>query len=239
MVKFVLLHNFRSPPPSFPPKPLTDHASIPQSSIPSKPATLEILSDDIATILSTLSIPTPIHAVIGVSQGGATTLAFAHKHASLTTRFIACDTQATSPAANSKAWDERIALARASGMALLADVTVPRWFPGGSDFIEGGRREAFIYDMIATTPVEGFAVGAAALQGYDILPGLAKSLGGKRVLLVAGERDGALPGVLKALKETLEKDGVQAEYAVVPGSGHLPMVDGPKIWLDIVEKFLA
>lgn len=209
-----------------------------QSSVPPKPCTLPILASDIAKILSTLSIPTPIHAIIGVSQGGATALAFAHDHPSLYSRLIACDTQATSPAANAKAWDERIALAREKGMTPLADVTVPRWFPAGSEFVVGGRREAFVHDMVTGTEVEGFAAGAAALQGYDVLPGLAEKLQGKKVLLVAGERDGALPGVLKGLKETLEKDGVDVGFEVVPGAGHLPMADGAQAWLDIVEKFL-
>ncbi|GAA5867518.1 hypothetical protein JCM1840_002535 [Sporobolomyces johnsonii] len=213
-----------------------------KSSVPPQPCTLEILANDVATIITKLSIPTPIHAIIGVSQGGATSLAFAQHHAPLFSRLIACDTQATSPAANSKAWDERIALARSHGsMVPLADVTVPRWFPSGaaSEFNQGGRREFFVHDMIASTPIEGFAAGAAALQGYDVAPGLAGKLKGKKVLLVAGERDGALPGVLKGLKENLEQDGVDCAFEVVPGCGHLPMVDGAEAWLDIVEKFLA
>ncbi|GAA5924468.1 hypothetical protein JCM1841_004593 [Sporobolomyces salmonicolor] len=213
-----------------------------KSSVPPQPCTLEILANDVATILSKLSIPTPIHAIIGVSQGGATALAFAQHHSPLFARLIACDTQATSPAANSKAWDERIALARSrSSMVPLADVTVPRWFPSGaaSELNKGGRREFFIHDMVASTPIEGFAAGAAALQGYDVAPGLADKLKGKEVLLVAGERDGALPGVLRGLKENLEQDGVDCRFEVVPGCGHLPMVDGAEAWLDIVEEFLA
>ncbi|GAA5858356.1 hypothetical protein JCM8547_004663 [Rhodosporidiobolus lusitaniae] len=213
-----------------------------KSSVPPKPCTLEILANDVATILSSLSIPTPIHAIIGVSQGGATSLAFAHHHTSLFNRLVACDTQATSPAANAKAWDDRIALARSQGsMQGLADATVPRWFPQGntSEFNKGGRREAFIYDMVTSTPIEGFAAGAAALQGYDIYPGLAEKLKEKKVLFVAGERDGALPGVLKTLKENLEKEGVDASFQQITGAGHLPMVDAPQEWLDVVEKFLA
>ncbi|CEQ38582.1 SPOSA6832_00026, partial [Sporobolomyces salmonicolor] len=218
------------------------HGKASSSSVPPQPCTLEILANDVATILSKLSIPTPIHAIIGVSQGGATALAFAQHHSPLFARLIACDTQATSPAANSKAWDERIALARSrSSMVPLADVTVPRWFPSGaaSELNKGGRREFFIHDMVASTPIEGFAAGAAALQGYDVAPGLADKLKGKEVLLVAGERDGALPGVLRGLKENLEQDGVDCRFEVVPGCGHLPMVDGAEAWLDIVEEFLA
>ncbi|GAA6041006.1 hypothetical protein JCM8097_000536 [Rhodosporidiobolus ruineniae] len=213
-----------------------------KSSVPPKPCTLEVLANDVATILAKLSIPTPIHAIIGVSQGGATSLAFAQHHPSLFSRLIACDTQATSPAANSKAWDDRIALVRSNNsMVPLADVTVPRWFPSGatSEFNAGGRREFFIHDMVSTTPVEGFAAGAAALQGYDVYPGLANKLQEKKVLLVAGERDGALPGVLKTLAENLGKDGVDAKFEQITGAGHLPMVDAAQPWLDVVEKFLA
>ncbi|BGP36258.1 hypothetical protein JCM10450v2_000154 [Rhodotorula kratochvilovae] len=213
-----------------------------KSSVPPKPCTLEVLATDIATILSKLSIPTPIHAVVGVSQGGATALAFAQHHPSLFSRLIACDTQATSPAANAKAWDERIALARSKGsMVPLADVTVPRWFPQGatSEFNAGGRRAFFIHDMVASTPIEGFAAGAAALQGYDVFPGLADKLKEKKVLLVAGERDGALPGVLKGLSEKLAAEGVDSRFEQITGAGHLPMVDAAESWLDVVEKFLA
>lgn len=177
--------------------------------------------------------------MIGVSQGGATSLAFAHAFPNLYTHLVVNDTQATSPAANSKAWDERIALARKSGMTPLADVTVPRWFPNGGEFTKGGRREHFVHEMITSTKVEGFAVGAAALQGYDVRPGLGVKLKGKKVLFVAGEKDGALPGVLKGLKEELEKEGVQAQFESVKGAGHLPMLDGAMEWLDVVDKFLG
>lgn len=215
--------------------------SVAQSSVPPNKCTLEVLANDIAVILDKLSIPTPIHAVVGVSQGGATTLAFAHNHPALFSRLVTCDTQATSPAANSKAWDERIELARSkNSMVPLADVTVPRWFPQGStsEFNVGGRREFYIHDMIATTPIEGFAMSAAALQGYDVYPGLADKLKEKKVLLVAGERDGALPGVLSGLKDKLVADGVDAQFEQIPSAGHLPMVDAAKEWLDVVEKFL-
>lgn len=191
--------------------------------------------------MSKLSIRTPIHAIIGVSQGGATALAFAQNHPTLFSRLVACDTQATSPAANAKAWDERIALARSKGsMVPLADVTVPRWFPQGStsEFNAGGRREFFIHDMITSTPIEGFAMSAAALQGYDVYPGLADKLQEKKVLLVAGERDGALPGVLSGLKDKLEADGVDARFEQIACAGHLPMVEAAQQWLDVVERFL-
>lgn len=226
---------------AFPDEHCASDSGTRQSSVPPTKCTLDVLAKDIATILQKLSIATPIHAIVGVSQGGATALAFAQNHPELFSRLVACDTQATSPAANAKAWDERIALARSEGsMTKLADVTVPRWFPQGStsELNAGGRREFFIHDMITSTPVEGFAMSAAALQGYDVYPGLAGKLGGKKVLLVAGERDGALPGVLSGLKDKLAADGVDAQFEQIPNAGHLPMVDAAQQWLDVVEKFL-
>lgn len=151
---------------------------------------------------------------------------------------ITCDTQPTSLVANNHVWDDRITLARAQGMSALADITIPRWFPSGCDFLEGNRREAYVHDMISNTAVEGFVVGARALQGYELLPGLAKVLEGKKLLIMAGERDGVLPTVLKTLNENLLKEGVNTEFVVVPGAGHIPMLDAPKLWLDLVEKFL-
>ena len=210
-----------------------------QSSVPSSPATLPQLADDIVKIICALSITPPIHALIGVSQGGATTLAFSLVHSTLAKKYVVCDTQAVSPPANSKAWDERIALAREKGMTALAEVTVPRWFPSRSEFRADGRRSAFIHDMIMGTPVEGFVVGARALQGYDLSLGLAESLKGKEILFIAGERDGALPGVLKELSAKLAGEGVAASIEIIEGCGHLPMVDGTKEWLDVVEKFLS
>jgi pimeloyl-ACP methyl ester carboxylesterase len=119
-------------------------------------------------------------------------------------------------------------------MGALADITVPRWFPIGSEFREGGRRETFVHEMISNTSVEGFASSAASLQGYDVLPNLATSIKGKKVLLMVGERDGVLPVTMKKLSQD-----IGAEFEVVLGAGHLPMVDQPAAFLDIVEKFLS
>lgn len=204
-----------------------------RSSVPLQSCTLSSLAADIPALLSHLGIATPVHAVIGVSQGGATTLALAQGHRGIASRFIVCDTQATSPAANSGAWDQRIALAHEKGMATLADATVPRWFPPASACAPGGRLSPPVHAMITRTKVEGFEKGARALQGYDVRPGLEKALEGVPVLFLAGDQDGALPGVLEKLAKELGK-----EFVAVPGAGHLPMLDRPGAWIAAVETFL-
>lgn len=200
---------------------------------------MEELADDIAAILKSLNVSTPVKSVIGVSQGGATTIGFAVRHADLTSSIVACDTQIKTPAANVAAWDERIEVARSKGMNALSEATVPRWFPAGSNFVNGPK-DHLVPEMINTTPVEGFVAGARALQGYDFESALPNALKGKKALFMAGERDGKLPDGLKALADKLaSSDGVDASFYMVPGSGHLPMLDGTAAFLDRLEEFLS
>ncbi|THH18803.1 hypothetical protein EW146_g2241 [Bondarzewia mesenterica] len=208
------------------------------SSVPNPPSsTINDLADDIVVLLTHLQIP-KLYAMIGVSQGGATALAFAVNHPELTERVVACDTQPVTPQANVKAWDDRIELAKTQGMDALATVTAGRWFPEGSAFHpSGGANATFVLDMITTTSLEGFIAGARALQSYDLISaGLLKCK--VPTLLVAGEKDGVLPGVLGKLKDEWAAKGGDVRMAIVPGSGHLPMVDGVDEFARVVLEFL-
>ena len=90
---------------------------------PPVPATLDMLADDLATLLSALRIA-KLDTLIGVSMGGATTLKFALKYPTKLTKFIACDFNVSSSDANTAAWKDRIAIAEGtapdSGIAKLA-----------------------------------------------------------------------------------------------------------------------
>ncbi|KAJ9093478.1 hypothetical protein QFC19_008337 [Naganishia cerealis] len=216
-----------------------------RSFTPRTKTTLKQLADDVPSVLAHFNVP-QAHAVIGVSQGGATTLHVALTHPHVAHKFIACDTQAKAPQANTAAWDDRIALARKEGMAALAQATIPRWF--AHDSLDSERDYGWLKDGIEGTSVEGFASSAAALQGYDLLSlGLVDALasrngeeGKAEVLLLAGEYDGALPKGLQALGEEVNaKAGAErARVHVVQGGGHLPMVNAADEWVDVVLKFL-
>lgn len=210
------------------------------SAIPAKACTIPELADDIAFLLDSLAIK-KAYAVIGVSQGGATALSFAQRHPERYEKLVACDTQPSTPAANVAAWDERIALARSNGMAELAAATVPRWYGEGSQATADCRSRTT--DMIKSTPVEGFAAGAAALQSYDLIKDgivqtFARNTSAKHLLL-AGEADGKLPETLQAFTTKLTQAGATAQFTSIPRAGHLPMCDNPEAWLKPVLKFLS
>jgi len=155
--------------------------------------TIPLLATDIVNLLEAINISTPVHSVIGVSQGGAAALAFATLYGDKTRSIVVCDTAAQTPAGNNEAWEERIRLASGKlagaaspadleeyaqqiGMRKLAEVTVSRWFPEGSachGSLSGNEtanvRTFWVKEMISRTSLNGFIHGARALGSYDVL----------------------------------------------------------------------
>ncbi|KAH0584697.1 hypothetical protein H2248_010224 [Termitomyces sp. 'cryptogamus'] len=171
-----------------------------KSTLPVPPAdtTIPSLASDISHLLSILNIPTPVHGIVGVSQGGAASLAFARSYPELTRSVVACDTSPRTAPGNKEAWAGRIGVvyggvsaeeilregiqggevgkgadyALKVGMGKLADITVPRWFPKPSKCAEKeserGERHKWLAEMVENTPVHGFVAGAGALSDYDL-----------------------------------------------------------------------
>ena len=220
--------------------------------------TIPLLAMDIYHLLEELKIPTPVRSVIGVSQGGATTLGFAGLYGEKTKSVVACDTAAATPLGNKEAWEERTrvvcgssedgwwkegngnvdmeAYAEKVGMGKLGKMTMARWFPEGSACHPGSRldsRVEWMEDMIERTRVRGFYHGAKALGSYDVR---SEKMVGKKVLLVAGSLDGGgrVGQGMRRLKEEW-----QSEYVEIESSGHLPMIDAPDVFCDVVLSFLG
>ncbi|KAJ6475251.1 Alpha/Beta hydrolase protein [Mycena vitilis] len=212
--------------------------------------TMPILAHDIALLISTLVPGGKVKSVIGVSQGGAATLAFAALHPSLTESIVACDTGPRTAPGNVEAWQGRIALAKSDGMPALAAVTADRWFPAPSKCGTGGERSTrtdAIKRMIEATTLPGFELGAGALMAYDLIKpedgvDLLNSSGKVRTLLVAGELDGGgkVGASMKALRDQwlASTPPSMIAYVEIPGAGHLPMVDETEKFWEVVRAFL-
>lgn len=210
-----------------------------------KPITVDVLASDIIAILDALRVKKAA-AVIGVSLGGVTTLNTALKYPSRVGSFISCDTSSKSPAGNSKAWGDRIAISEkesatsSSGEPIvgqeLAEMTTRRWFVKES--YDGGALEKQceeVKQMVATNSLAGFKASVEALFEYDLTAEM-KSSKVRGAFLVGGS-DGVLPKVMKDMASAYGENG--AEYTVIDGAGHLPMVEKPQEFADYVSKFLA
>ncbi|TFK64515.1 alpha/beta-hydrolase [Pluteus cervinus] len=227
--------------------------------------TINALAQDLHYLLVHLGISLPVRAVIGVSQGGAVALSFGNQFPGATQSVVACDTGPKTPPGNKEAWEERIELAeayaRSIGMDKLAEVTVPRWFSSSSpchpdpDALVPYPPESssalphfalWIHSMISTTPVQGFAAGARALSDYDLIADGLLASDIKRVLLIAGELDGAgkVGAGLQKLRDDWNEVRVKngrgrAEFVGLPSSGHLPMVDRTEEFAKVLLEWLS
>ncbi|KAL0574707.1 hypothetical protein V5O48_007265 [Marasmius crinis-equi] len=192
--------------------------------------TIAVQASDIAHILDHLKIPTPIHSIIGVSQGGATALAFGAAYPNLVKSVVSCDTSARTPAGNKQAWTERIELAYRGGvddqgvgknMRELGQVTVARWFPDGSPCWPEGKEEGVLHrrtrsevimeSMVMKTTLDGFKLGASALMEYNLLEGSNPLLASTvPTLLVAGALDGGGKFSGGGMKLSYPHDGAPA-----------------------------
>ncbi len=199
------------------------------TSVPGHPANFEELAADAAALMEHFAVQDA--TFIGLSMGAATAFHLAARHPAPLSRLVACDGPAKTAPGNQAAWDERIAIAQTGGMTALAGPTVERWFTPES-VAAGLPVLAKVRAMIEATPFEGFVACARALQSYDItpaLPGLKLP-----VLLVAGEKDGALPAAMRGLAEQIPG----ARYAEIAAAGHLANLEQPAAFRAVLEPFL-
>ncbi|KAI3396506.1 hypothetical protein diail_12126 [Diaporthe ilicicola] len=211
--------------------------SVPEPPVPS---TLDTLSDDLATLLSGLRIE-KLHALIGVSMGGATTLKFSLKYPDKLSKFIACDFNVASSDANTQAWKDRIAMAESvgedgtPGIKKLAGVTVERWFHPHT-MTAKTNVASWMTEMVADNDIQGFRYGCQALWDYNMREEMKScSVPG---LLVVGEGDGkgALVKAMDGFKAAVGKNGL--DLKIVPEAGHLPMCESPQAFWEAVKEFL-
>ena len=209
-----------------------------RSSIPAPPfCTMADLADDIADLLNYFGIKS-VHAVIGISQGGAAVLQFSLRHPGRSTRIIACDTQAQAPAVDIVSQEE-IERAKKDGMGWLAVEIAAQWFPPESPFHPSScsAESRAVLEMIGATPVLGFEAGAWSLRNYNLIgEGLLESK--VKTLLIVGQEDLVLVKGMNELREDWVRQGGDVKFAEIKGSGHIPVLDGANRWLEAVVAFL-
>ncbi|KAA8643731.1 putative alpha/beta hydrolase [Aspergillus tanneri] len=205
------------------------------------PIDIDLLASDIVALLDALRIPTA--TLIGVSLGGVTVLNAALRYPKRVRRFIACDTNSASPESNRKAWNDRAALAESERAVSpttqepiigeqLAEATTRRWVVDES-YSTQPEVAARIKEIVCNNSLDGFRKAMQALCAYDVRSLMAEAQ--VPGLFVVGEGDGVLPQTMQQMVKDLKGD---PELKVIPKAGHLPMVEQPAVFTEVVNDFL-
>jgi pimeloyl-ACP methyl ester carboxylesterase len=209
-----------------------------------QPVTVDVLASDLATLLEALRVPPKAARLIGVSLGGVTVLNTSLLFPERVGAFIACDTNSSAPESNRKAWNDRVAICEQEGSVdpetkepivgeQLAEVTTRRWFVPES-YETQPEVLAPVKEAVRTNSLKGFAHSVQALCAYDIRDRMANAT--VPGLFVAGANDGVLPQTMQKMAADLRGG---AELKIIDKAGHLPMVEQPVAFADVVTEFLG
>ena len=165
---------------------------------------------------------------VGVSLGGLVAQGIAVKRLDLVRALVLSNTAVK--IATPQIWAERIAAVRQGGTAAIAEANAERWFPRAFRTSAAARHWRA---LVEATPPEGYAGACAAIAGADFLT----PTSGLRLpaLVIAGSEDGSTPpDLVRELAGLIPG----AEFALIRGAGHLPMVDHPEDFAARLGAFL-
>jgi 3-oxoadipate enol-lactonase len=182
--------------------------------LPPRPASVSAYAD-------ALVLDEPVVAV-GISLGGLVAQALAASRPGRVRGLVLIDTVAVYPEPFRDTWPERAALARAGGLAQLAEAMETMWFSPGFRERHPGVVEAARATFEATD-IEGYARTCEALHAADLTGAVARA--GVPTLVVCGERDA--PAFVEAAP-VLADSAEDGELAWLAGAQHASVLEQPE-----------
>lgn len=184
------------------------------------------LAEDVAALIKATAARPVIF--IGLSIGGLIGQALAAARPDLLRALVLSNSAAR--IGTPESWAERIAAVSAGGTDAIADAVMARWF---APAFRATPALALWRTMLARTPAAGYAAACAAIAAAD-LTATTRALR-LPVLAIAGAEDGAMPPALVRATADLIAG---AAFHVIPGVGHLPCVENPSAYAEILNQFL-
>jgi 3-oxoadipate enol-lactonase len=170
--------------------------------------------------------------VLGNGYGGFVALQMAIRHPKIASRFILADCGAAFSEAGREAFRNMAAASKARGLPAITDVAMRRLFaPAFQEKhpdLMADRRAAFL-----RTDPEVFRAACDALATLDLRPELGQVK--MPVLVLVGEHDEATP---PPMSHELAAGLPQAHLEIIPGCAHVPQLQSPTIFLEMVADFL-
>lgn len=190
------------------------------SGAPPGPYTLEQLGLDLLSIFETLHIEQAY--LCGLSLGGMLALWFSLAHPERVKGAVFANTAAR--IGSTAIWDARIEAVRAGGMSAIQEAVLARFLSAGYRRSHPAET-ASIFQMVGTTPPEGYIGACQALRDGDLRAAVA----GIQLpsLIIGGELDESTPPA-QALE--LQQAIQGSELVILPGVAHLSNVELPEVF---------
>jgi len=170
--------------------------------------------------------------VLGNGYGGFVALQMAIRHPGIASRLILADCGAAFSEGGREAFRNMAAASKAKGLAAITDVAMRRLFaPEFQDAhpeLMRDRREAFL-----RIDPEVFRAACDALATLDLRPELPRMK--TPALVMVGEQDEATPPPMSV---ELAAGLLDARLSIIPGCAHVPQLQAPKIFLELIGDFL-
>ncbi|MDH5798382.1 MAG: 3-oxoadipate enol-lactonase [Paracoccaceae bacterium] len=196
------------------------------SSCPDAPYSMGALVREVEQLCDHLNVRDCVF--VGLSIGGMIAQGLAAKRLDIVRAMVLSNTGAK--IGTRELWDDRIAGVRKGGIESLADPVMERWF--SKSFRETDELVAW-RNMLVRQPDEGYAGCSAAISGTDFFASTAQLA--LPTLGIAGSEDGSTPPDL--VRETV--DLVKgSQFHLIRGAGHLPCVENPTEYAEVLTKFL-
>jgi pimeloyl-ACP methyl ester carboxylesterase len=207
-----------------------DYRGLGQSHPPSQATTMASVVDDVRILLRSLGIRRV--AVAGLSMGGYVAFELYRRAPELIRALALCDTRATPDTVAGRAGRETFAQnALSKGLSWVADEFTPKLLRLSPDPAVASR----VRELIAGGTPEGVA---AAQRGMAVRPDSVPTLSRIAVpaLVVVGAEDQLTP----PSDAVVMQSGIRgARLAVIPGAGHLPVLEAPFAFAQALSSFFA
>ncbi|MCK0149659.1 3-oxoadipate enol-lactonase [Marivita sp. S6314] len=197
------------------------------SDCPKPPYAMGALVRDVEQLMDHLSVRDAVF--VGLSIGGMIAQGLAAKRLDLVRAMVLSNTGAR--IGTREIWADRIATVERDGIASIADATMQRWFSDA--FRETDEFHAW-RNMLTRTPADGYTGCSHAISGTDFFTTTAALR--LPTLGIAGSEDGSTPPDL--VRETVDLVP-GSHFELIRKTGHLPCVEDPDTYTDILTTFIA
>jgi 3-oxoadipate enol-lactonase len=199
-----------------------------ESSAPSGPYSIELLADDVVTMLDRLEIAQA--SFCGLSVGGMIGMSLATRVSRRLHKLVLCNT--APKIGSTEAWNTRIDTVRREGMKGVVEAILERWYTPRFRSHSPALME-WMRQMLLRTSPEGYCACCAAIRDADLRPHIT----GIRVptLIVSGTHD---PVTTVADARSMAEQIPQAQQLEL-AAAHLSNVEAADAFTMRVAHFLA